>query len=294
MSWIRVGSSSKARPTRFAGTRRSSSASSRFDYMGARRGPARPRSVTGSPGRSEPPRGAWGGSLPLVVHQPAQVGDALEGPSIRYRLDDDPLDSELPQCRPYSDRVVLSRQGTRQARGLVDDEVVLRIVNDPIAVSERADHREPGPQTLAVQVNVDRLGQLQLQRVHLAPARADGLLDVGHRLALRHEPHEVADLPFQAFNLLRVVRPFFDRPGMRLTPAGDSLRAQVPNHVLVSQLDVELRQDFPVQFFHRHAAVVRAGAAPPPLDAVVPRGPVVLGHVGHAPPTDAAPEEPGQ
>src|SRR2546426_11572284 len=184
------------------------------------------------------PRGAWGGSLPLVVHQPAQVGDALEGPSIRYRLDDDPLDPELPQRRPYADRVVLSRRGAGQVRGLVDDEVVLRIVNDPIAVPERADHREHGPQTLAVQVNVDRLGQLQLQRVHLAPALADGLLDVGQRLALRHEPHEVADLPFQALNLLRVVRPFFDRPGMRLPPAGDSLRAQVPNHVLVGQLDV--------------------------------------------------------
>src|SRR5713101_9025640 len=109
-------------------------------------------------------RVAGGGSLPLVVHQPAQVGDALEGPSVRYRLDDDPLDSELPQRRPYADRVVLSRRGAGQVRGLVDDEGVLRVVNDPIAVSERADHREPGPQTLAIQVNVDRLGQLPLQR----------------------------------------------------------------------------------------------------------------------------------
>jgi len=68
-------------------------------------------------------------------------------------------------------------------------------------------------------VNVDRLGQLQLQCVHLAPALADGLRYVGQRLALRHEAHEVADLPFQALNLLRVVRPFFDRPGMRLGAA---------------------------------------------------------------------------
>src|SRR5712691_4104917 len=98
-----------------------------------------------------------------------------------------------------------------------------------------------------------------------------------------------------AFAMSGSAWPFATSPtSMRLTPAGDALRAQVPNHVLVSQLDVELRQDFPVQFFHRHAAVVRAGAAPTPLDAVVTRGPVVLGHVGHAPPTDAAPEEPGQ
>src|SRR6266849_10585802 len=37
----------------------------------------------GTPGRSRHASGGvWGGSLPLVVHQPAQVGDALEGPSI--------------------------------------------------------------------------------------------------------------------------------------------------------------------------------------------------------------------